>query len=372
MKCLHICNDFLGSKVHSQLYLHIDELGVEQHIFHPLRKFNTNKRDDIIFANRNISIYYSKILKNYHRIFFRLKVSFLYKNLLNQLDVSNISIVHATTLFSDGALALKCFQQYKIPYLVTVRNTDLDAFSKYRPDLLFLGLRILKNATKIVFITQSLKNNFYKHYFFRKYKELLLDKSIIVTNGINQFWIENKQEQKKLTPTRILYVGSLLSRKNVLALIEAVLRLKATIPEIELTIVGDKGGQKEQIISLSKANPECIKFIGAVHNIKELLQLYKANHIFAMPSFSETFGLVYIEALSQGLPILYSKNDGVDGTFSMRVGEGVIPKSEESIAKGLQTIINNYAKYKIEDIDFQLFSWGEIAGRYVQIYESVT
>ena len=37
----------------------------------------------------------------------------------------------------------------------------------------------------------------------------------------------------------------------------------------------------------------------------------KEHQIFAMPSFNETFGLVYIEALSQNLPILYTKSEGI-------------------------------------------------------------
>ena len=66
--------------------------------------------------------------------------------------------------------------------------------------------------------------------------------------------------------------------------------------------------------------------------------------LFAMPSIYETFGLVYIEALSQNLPIIYGKGQGVDQLFSEKespVGIGVNAKSIEEIEQAIYTILNN-------------------------------
>lgn len=48
---------------------------------------------------------------------------------------------------------------------------------------------------------------------------------------------------------------------------------------------------------------------------KQLREAFSISDIFVMPSKPETFGLVYVEALSQGLPILYAKGEGFDGYF---------------------------------------------------------
>ena len=67
-----------------------------------------------------------------------------------------------------------------------------------------------------------------------------------------------------------------------------------------------------------------------------------------MPSFNETFGLVYIEALSQNLPILYTKSEGIYKYFEEgHLGIGVEPSNITSIKKGLDFIINNYQSLKI-------------------------
>ncbi|WP_238934601.1 glycosyltransferase family 4 protein [Aurantibacter crassamenti] len=361
----------MGSKVHSQLYQELDDMCVEQHIFHPLREHNKENPVEFNFKVNSSTVYYSNVLKKYHRIFFRNKISFLYRCLNDCINLKTIQVVHATTLFSDGAIAFKLYKKFKIPYVVTIRSTDLEAFAKYRPDLLFLGLRILQNASNIVFITQALKTKFFKHYFFQFFRKELVLKSKVISNGADQYWIDNKTLKREVRPTKIIYVGTFLKRKNVLTLISAVLKLKSKISDLELTIVGNNGEEREQILKLAENNPETIIFIGNVNNKDDLQELYQSNHIFAMPSYAETFGLVYIEALTQGLPILYSKNDGIDGTFLVKVGEAVNPKSEEDITNGLEMIIKNYSTYTLEKLDFSEFSWVAIAKKYHQIYHQI-
>ena len=73
----------------------------------------------------------------------------------------------------------------------------------------------------------------------------------------------------------------------------------------------------------------------------------KEHQIFAMPSFNETFGLVYIEALSQNLPILYTKSEGIYKYFEEgHFGIGVEPSNIASIKKVwiLLLIIINLSK----------------------------
>lgn len=371
MKCLHICNDFLGSKVHLQLYEGLDAIGIEQHIFHGLREYQKNNLITTTFEVRNSAVHYSKKLKKYHRILFRRKISFLYDSLLNSVDLSEIHISHATTLFSDGALALEIYRNYKIPYIVTVRTTDVQTFGKYRPDLFVLATKILRNASKVIFIAKSLKTSFYNHYFFKLLKKSMLPKSLLINNGIDQFWIDHLNAQKQIHPSKIIYVGTFLERKNVVSLIQAVLKLKSHYSDLEITIIGKGGKQEEHIKQLAKENPSAVTFIGPLNDKNDLLRAYRENHIFAMPSYVETFGLVYVEALTQGLPILYSEKDGIDGTFTIRVGEAVNPFSANDIALGLEKIITNYTDYEIEQIDFSKFSWRSIAKNYASLYQSI-
>lgn len=70
---------------------------------------------------------------------------------------------------------------------------------------------------------------------------------------------------------------------------------------------------------------------------------------FLMPTKNETFGMVYVEALFSGIPILYSKNQGVDGYFDdVYVGVKVDPFSTQSILSGIKILINEQDKFKME------------------------
>ena len=77
----------------------------------------------------------------------------------------------------------------------------------------------------------------------------------------------------------------------------------------------------------------------------ELLKEYRLNDIFVMPSKTETFGLVYAEAMSQGMPIIYTKNQGFDGQFCEGyVGYHVKYNDYRYIAKKISRIYSEYKK----------------------------
>lgn len=371
MKCLHICNDFLGSKVHENLYHNLNELGVEQTIFYPSRTENLKKLQKGE-PNRNIKLVVSKPLKKTHRLFYHSKIKFLYAELLKKIDPTNFDIVHATTLFSDGALAYRIFEDYGLPYIVAVRGTDVGAFLKYRPDLAFLAYKILNSASKIVFISDSLMKNLYNHWTARALNMNFKTKNKVIYNGVDAFWLNNRKlSQKNLQPYRIIYIGKFDENKNALILIECVLQMRNKYPQLQIDLIGAGGREEKKIKELAKNHNDVINYHGAIYDQVRLKELIKDNHIFAMVSISETFGLVYLEALSQGLPILYSEGRGIDGVLPEKIGEGVDPKSKKSIIQGLEKIINDYDSYKLEKIDFTQFSWKTIGQTYFNLYKSI-
>ena len=371
MKILHISNDFSLTRVHRNLYMALDKKQVEQFVFNPVRSATPVGNNHFEFKTTESAIHYSKQLKNYHRFLFRNKISFLYKDLKTNFDLNKITIVHATTLFSDGAIALKLNKKHKIPYIVAVRATDIDVFLKYRPDLRFLCHSILKNASKIIFIGESLKNRFLTHPMIKNYQSLIEKKSEVIHNGINDFWLNDIFTKKQDTPNKILYVGRFVSRKNTVALAKSIIELNNQDYNLELNLVGSGGTDEIHLKELSNQHPKIIKFLGQIGDKQVLKDIYRENHIFAMPSKGETFGLVYLEALSQGLPLLYSKNEGVDGVFDFEIGEKCSSYDIYEIGTRLKDLIENYNNYNLNKIDFSNFRWTNIADRYLNLYKNI-
>ncbi len=80
--------------------------------------------------------------------------------------------------------------------------------------------------------------------------------------------------------------------------------------------------------------------------MQALMPLYREADVFLLPSRRETFGLVYAEAISQGLPVLYGRGQGFDGQFEDgRVGYAVDPDDPVAIADKVLSILGDYARF---------------------------
>jgi len=274
-------------------------------------------------------------------------------------------IIHAHTLFSDGSLAYHYYKEKNIPYIITIRSTDIEYFLKYKPWLKKYGKLILNNAGKVIFISPSLRNQFNQIYG-TGYDS----KSQIVPNGINPLYLSSGEIQKMEIhkPLEMIYVGSFLRRKNVPALIKLVERYPG-----RLTIIGQGGDEESRVLRMIR-NSNKVNYLGRIEDLSRLIEIYRQSDIFIMTSKGETFGLVYIEAMSQGLPIVYSKNTGIDGFFEQgSIGFGVTPGSIYEMKNCLDRIGSDYHKISQKCIsESKAFNWTNIAQTYIEIYSGLS
>lgn len=368
LNVLHICNDFLGSKVYGELYGRLEALGFKQTVYVPLRKSTSSKFRQRAKSCSEYLVVGSPLLRGYHKYLFGLKRRFLFKNLASKINLKDVDIVHATTLFSDGALALDVFRRYGIPYVVTVRITDISTFFRYRRDLFGLAEEIIQHAHYVIFVSESLKSKLFEPIRFNKIQGAVAEKCVVIPNGVNDIWLNNIYKKKVRKPHNIIYVGSLSKRKNITGLIKAVLDLKADFPDLSITVVGSGGNAEDDVKLLAEKYPRAVRLLGKVDDPDKLIEIYREHEIFAMPSFNETFGLVYIEALTQGLPVLYSKNEGVDGFLPSLSGISVDPHDFERIKLGLREIIESYDVLSTSGLNYERFSWDNIAIEYNRLY----
>lgn len=368
---LHIANDYAGSKVYSQLVAALDACGLQQTVFTVVRSASAMGRNRIEFLNRGSVIHYADNFRWYHRLLFREKMRSNYAELCSRVDVHAVDYVHAHTLFSDGILALKLKKQFGIPYVVTVRNTDLNLYMRYMPHTWMVGRQILQEADKIIFISKAHMRRAPK--WVAAPKDVLERKAVNIPNGIDDYWLERIDSSRHVAPIespwRLIYVGNFTANKNVPRLMLAVLRLNDKGIPATLDIVGAQGRDSTRIVRIAKAYPEIFKLHGEIRDKDRLRALFREMHIFALVSLRETFGLVYIEALTQGLPILYSEGEGVDGFFNDQYGMACNPRSRASIETSLERIIEAYPRLSIDAGYLSAkFDWRRIAGTYLSLY----
>lgn len=373
---LHISNDYTGSAVYKNLVRELGHLGVRQIIYTSFREQSKVGSNQVDLTVNTSEIIYAPIL-NWHidRVFYPFKIFKVFKDIQKKIDFNQIQCIHAHTWYSDGGVAYLLSRKYNIPFIVTIRNTDISIFQEKLTYLRPFGRKILNNAKQVILISASYKERVLGQSSLRIMKNQLQDKLRIIPNGVDPFWIENssvKQSKTSDTSCNILYIGSFISRKNVLALQQAMLVLRNTsLKNPKLHIVGGGGCDEPEVLTLVTKHPDVFTYHGKIHDKQALLALFQNCDAFAMPSLHETFGLVYVEAMLQGLPILYTEGEGIDGFYNEKIGEKVSVHSVEEIKEKLELMIDKLRQYSIpmEKIK-KNHDWALIAREYKNIYHN--
>ncbi len=151
------------------------------------------------------------------------------------------------------------------------------------------------------------------------------------------------------TPCRLLYVGRLSLRKGFDLLMRAlpVIRAGATCA-IELTVIGedvrtDQGRSTWEQFSreLEESTCRCITYLGLVTD-KERDYYYKKAHVFIGPSRYESFGLMYVEAMAYGVPVVGSRVGGIPEVVEDGVtGLLVDPDDARALAAAVLRLVND-------------------------------
>ncbi|HBY95024.1 MAG: glycosyltransferase family 4 protein [Ardenticatenaceae bacterium] len=136
----------------------------------------------------------------------------------------------------------------------------------------------------------------------------------------------------------ILFVGRLEKRKGFRYLLRAFRTIKAAVPEARLLVVGaySKEDKAPFVRYVRHFKLHDVKFIGYV-SAEELPRWYRTAHVFCAPSTGyESFGIVLLEAMASGVPIVASDIAGYRGVLQHGVqGELVPPESEEALAQAM-------------------------------------
>lgn len=376
-KVLHVCGDYANQSIYNNLITSIDDRQIEQLVYVPVRaesQLNKNVNPNL----KSTSFFFIKNLVKIDRILFKKKLSKLVKDLQNHLThkINDFDFIHAHFLFSDGGVAYELFKKNKTPYIVAVRNTDINFFFKYFFFLRSYGIEILLNASKIIFISPAYKTTLIYKYVPQLHQKLIEQKCEIIPNGIDPFWLKNSLQKTfiKKQEYSFLYVGDFSKNKNVESTVKALKILKNKGYKIKFNIVGGGGNNTSKIIEIANKENDWITIYDRINDKNLLLSHYRGNDIFIMPSIYETFGVVYIEALSQGLPVIYTKGQGIDGFFEENtVGVSVNPLDVNSIVNKIEWLIENAESISIKSEKIlPNFDWEVISYTYQNLYNTAS
>ena len=360
MRVVQIANGYLNNALYSKLFEALKKAGIENLIFVPVKNGVKIKSDDACiypcFSQLDRGLYYSKQKK-------------IIKGLENTVDLKKVDIVHAHTLFSAGYSAWKLKEKYHIPYIVAVRNTDLNVFFKRAPYLRETGIRVMREAEKVIFLSPAYQTRVIHTYVPKNIRDEIYRKSLIIPNGISDIFLKNcfKKERINKKDVKLIYVGEINQNKNLKETIKAVSILKERGYKIFLIVVGAVTDSKCKAL----IEEDCVEYHEKCDQ-EQLIEYYRKADIFVMPSHTETFGLVYAEAMSQGLPVLYTKGQGFDGYFEDgQVGYAISDKDAGDLADKIVLVLRQYNSISANCIEeVKRFDWDLIGKEYCSIYNT--
>ncbi|HUS51950.1 MAG TPA: glycosyltransferase family 1 protein [Candidatus Bathyarchaeia archaeon] len=229
----------------------------------------------------------------------------------------------------------------------------------------------IRRAVKIIVPSKWWQTQLVKKY------NLSRGKIVVIYEGVSKAFLKPKAEgQKKdrlfkkydLKKPFFIYTGSLYPHKNVAMLVEAIKRLR-----LQLVVVCSRSVFYQRFIGeVKKIKAEkWVNFAGFVPD-EELIVLYQEAEAFVLPSLLEGFGLIGLEAMAAGCPVIASKIPVLKEIY----GPAALyfdPKSTDELVEKIRILVKNpKLKEKLKKLGFfqvRKYSWQKMAQETLIAYE---
>lgn len=280
-------------------------------------------------------------------------------------------IIHAHTAFMAGVIAKNIYQKYDIPYIVTEHSTFYNLKQDLEQDLKQDLKEVNEKAFRYFAVGQNLANNLETTYGLQNVQ--------VFPNFVDTSFFMKKTKLQVLKESNVedfvfLCIGNLIPCKGHCELIKAFSLVFKGSSRVKLRIIG-AGELKSTLARIIKEEglSEQVVLVGALDKsqIKRELELASA---FVLASKVETFGVVFIEAMAAGLPVIATASGGPEDFVTPATGYLIPKESEVDLVRALRNMYENRADFDSEKIQKYVrdkFDSEVLAKRLALIYESV-
>ncbi len=232
------------------------------------------------------------------------------------------------------------------PFVVELKGVAADearyATGLDRAQLLLLAALERRNAQNAHLVVVPSR---YSADVVRRYYQVEPERLTVVPEGIDlDAWEEPPSRHGPSdSPPTILSVGHQYPRKNTVTLLRAHRRVLARLPDARLRIVG--GGP--ELPRLRREARELgvearVTFLGPVPSHEQVREEYRRAHCFCLPSLQEGFGIVFLEAMAAGLPVV-GPDRGAPPEVLGEAGLTVPPEESSALARALIQVLTSPA-----------------------------
>ncbi|KJS22012.1 MAG: glycosyl transferase family 1 [Clostridiaceae bacterium BRH_c20a] len=308
-----------------------------------------------------------------------LNFSLLEKSIKLINEWGKVDIIHAHDwLVAFAARTLKHI--YQLPLISTIHATEYGRNNGLHTDLQryisSVEWWLTYESWKVLVCSKAMKSEVANIF------QTPQDKIAVINNGID---IKNIKTSKESLRTNyassnekiVLFVGRLVPEKGVQILIEALPRVLTFEPKTKLLIAG-KGPYENSLKDLVRAKglESRVNFLGFV-NDKERDELYRYADCIAFPSLYEPFGIVALEGMVAGSPVVVADAGGLSeivqhGVNGLKFIPGNAYSLSEQIIRTFSDIplVARLVKRALEDVT-KKYSWDGIANQTLNLYEEI-
>lgn len=279
--------------------------------------------------------------------------------------VQPFDIIHAHVALPAGFAAVLLGEMLGVPTVVTIHGADFQSPISQRL-LNTLAIKwTLQKADTVTVVSTKLR---------QMAKTLIATpKNIhIIHNGMNLYQVHHRiRNNNKMV---ILSVSNLLDFKGIDLNLQALKKIINLHKDVHYIIIGEGPDRKrlEHLVSELEIEPY-VSFRGACSH-EEVMEAMAACDIFSMPSWNESFGVVYLEAMATGKPVIGCSGQGIED-FVENGYNGILvqPKDSLQLFEKLSWLIENPIKRKeigirARNTVVKNFRWSSIGQQYQQLF----
>ncbi len=300
--------------------------------FSPFFKYDTE-----VQSHGNMIVYRVTVDKSfpiYNQINFLLSVFYILSRVIRK---HKIQIIHSHVSYPAGFIARIVHYIYNIPYLITEHMGPIESLFR-SPIHKWMVISALKKAKVIIAVSNAAKKRIVKY----------TSSTIrVVPNFIDPKKFRLSASAKKVK--NIGFLGGLNNKKKNL---DVLLNAFAKLQNKNLTLhIGGTGKLLPYYQQMSKElgiHEKCIFYGGIPPD--QLVSFYSKIDLFVLPSKFESFGIVGIEALASGIPVISIKHAGPEDYINDLNGILVEPGNIMDLKQAIEKVLKSYTSYKPDRI----------------------
>jgi glycosyltransferase involved in cell wall biosynthesis len=249
----------------------------------------------------------------------------------------HFDLIHAHFTYPDGVVAARLGRRYGVPVVITEQNPWGPWMDKYA-SVRRRAIRAARQSTCHIAISESVRRTIEQYTG-------TMENLVVIPDGVDAFQFTLPGEAQKRKPNQILFVGAIRPVKGVDVLFRAMRLLADRSAQVELVVVGEAfyGAYRREEIRLKKMVSDLslddrIRFAGK-QTPSELVRSMQESAALVLPSRAESFGMVLVEALACGTPVVATRCGGPEDIVDDQVGQLVPIEDPEALANAIERVL---------------------------------